>query len=165
MLCDGTRSASGVSLSNHLDAWPCIACPAGISILAHEVNRMLDKRTNAGARLRHGESDLIDAQRIAGIGSWQWDLKTDVVVFSPDLYRLLGMDSARRALNSADLVRCFVPESEARLKAGLDRAVLTGEPCALDIEGLHPDGGRRWMDAPCEASRGVDGRVNRRIGR
>jgi len=164
MLCDGTSSAPGVLLSNHLGARSSIACHAGNSILAHEVNRMLDKRTNAEARLRHGEPDLIDAQRIAGIGSWQWDLKTDVVAFSPDLYRLLGMDSTRRALNRADLVRCFVAESEARLKAGLDRAVLTGEPCALDIEALHPDGTRRWMVAHCEARRNVDGRVSGLIG-
>lgn len=128
---------------------------------------MLDERTNAEARLRKDKADLIHAQRIAGIGSWRLDMKTDVVAFSPELYRLLGMDSSRHALNSAELVRCFVPESKARLKAGLDRTVLTGEPCELDIEAVQavrPDGERRWMVAHCEASRDAEGRVSRLIG-
>jgi len=125
---------------------------------------MLDERTNAEARLRKDEADLIRAQRIAGIGSWQWDIKTDVIEFSPALYRLLGMDSSRHTLNLAELVNCFVPESRARLKACLDRTVLTGEPCELDIEAVRPGGEHRWMVAHCGASRDADGRTSTLIG-
>ena len=42
--------------------------------------------------LRQKSEELTEAQRLAGLGSWQWDARTDTVTWSEELYRLDGRD-------------------------------------------------------------------------
>jgi PAS domain S-box-containing protein len=41
---------------------------------------------------RENERRLAAAEGVAGMGSWEWDLSTDRVIWSPGLYRLYGME-------------------------------------------------------------------------
>ena len=53
----------------------------------------LDARTKAeeaAAALRAREADLNEAQRLAHIGSWYWDAKTDVTTGSDELLRIFS---------------------------------------------------------------------------
>src|SRR5208282_1954454 len=47
--------------------------------------------------LREREADLTEAQRLANVGSWQWDVETDAVTWSEQLYRIAGLDSSSPA--------------------------------------------------------------------
>src|SRR4051812_18581566 len=47
-------------------------------------------RKHAEELLVRKESELKDAQRLAGVGSWHWDAATDRVVWSEELYRIAG---------------------------------------------------------------------------
>ena len=38
------------------------------------------------------QSELTEAQRLAGIGSWQWDSNMNEVVWSDELYRIAGLE-------------------------------------------------------------------------
>ena len=42
--------------------------------------------------LRDRDADLAEAQRIARLGSWQWDLNTGSQSWSDETYRMLGID-------------------------------------------------------------------------
>ena len=42
--------------------------------------------------LRRKEIELQEAQRLAGVGSWQWEPDTDTVVWSEELSRIAGRD-------------------------------------------------------------------------
>jgi PAS domain S-box-containing protein len=44
--------------------------------------------------LRQKEKDLLEAQRLAGVGSWQWHVRNDTVTWSEELYRIAGRDPA-----------------------------------------------------------------------
>ena len=46
--------------------------------------------------LRRKESELKEAQRLAGVGSWQWDRHSGTVVWSEELYRIANRDPACR---------------------------------------------------------------------
>ena len=49
--------------------------------------------------LRLRETELKEAQRLAQVGSWQWDPATDTVLWSEELYRIAGRDSALPAVS------------------------------------------------------------------
>ena len=138
--------------------------PAEIATVAHEFNRMLDTRARDEERLRKSEADLGEAQRIAQMGSWQWDLATDAVVCSTELYRLMALDPAQPALKVADLARMYTLETWTRLRAAADHAVASGEPYEIVIEVIRRDGEQRWMVARGEAKRDTNGRVSGVIG-
>ena len=46
--------------------------------------------------LQRREAQLAEAQRIAKIGSWEWDVVNDVVTWSDELYRIYGVTPDER---------------------------------------------------------------------
>ena len=49
--------------------------------------------------LQRTQMEFREAQRLAGVGSWQWDPDTDTVVWSEELYRITGRDPSLPAVN------------------------------------------------------------------
>ncbi|MEO8483190.1 MAG: EAL domain-containing protein, partial [Acidobacteriota bacterium] len=55
---------------------------------------MTRSRLEVEAQLRRSESQLAEAQAVAHVGSWQYDLVNDVLTWSLETYRILGVDPA-----------------------------------------------------------------------
>jgi signal transduction histidine kinase len=66
----------------------CFPVVAIYSTLARNV----ELRWRAEMALRDRDADLAEAQRIARVGSWQWDLNTGSQSWSEETYRLLGVE-------------------------------------------------------------------------
>src|SRR5262249_6938694 len=49
-------------------------------------------RKQAEESLRRKESELREAQRLASIGSWQWDQSTNAISWSEELFRIAGLE-------------------------------------------------------------------------
>ena len=57
-----------------------------------ELRRTIDAQRTSEQSLRASERRLVEAQRVARIGSWEWDLATDVITWSDEHYRLFGVE-------------------------------------------------------------------------
>lgn len=114
--------------------------------------------------LRRKEFELAEAQRLAGVGSWQWDPETDTVIWSDELYRIVGRDPNLPAVNYRDHAQLYTAESWERLRRAVEEALSTGAPYELELEMIRPDGGARWLIARGEALRDAAGRVVRLRG-
>ena len=56
-----------------------------------ELNDTLEQRVaQRTAELREREAWLREAQRVGRIGNWRWDVSTDIVWWSDELYRIFG---------------------------------------------------------------------------
>ena len=109
--------------------------------------------------LRESEGQLKEAQRIAHIGSSMWDLATDTTVWSDEIYRITGRDPRRPPPRHSERVSLYTPESWARLESAVQRTLATGEPYALELEVVRPDGTRRQTYARGMPLRDADGRI------
>lgn len=107
-------------------------------------------RKLAEAALKESESLLKQAQRLARIGNWRWDFRTDAPIWSQELYRIFGRDPALPPANYNEIRQFFTAESWARLSAAVDRTVQDGAPYEVDVEIERPDG-NRWVLAIGEA--------------
>jgi PAS domain S-box-containing protein len=114
--------------------------------------------------LRQKEKELSEAQRLAQIGSWDWDPSTDTVTWSRELYRISGRDPSLPALNYKEHSLLYSPESMERLRGFVDEALRNGTPYELDMEMILPDGSTKWIRARGEAARDATGRVVRLRG-
>ncbi len=99
------------------------------------------------------------AQRLAGIGSWQWDTQTGVHTWSEEIYRIYGRDPAMPAAGYPEVSQYFTAESWTHLAATVDQALAQGLAYECDAEVLRADGSRRWITTRGEATRGEDGTV------
>ena len=111
--------------------------------------------------LRESQHDLAEAQRIAHIGSWTLDPATGDATWSPEMYRILGLNLNGPPLRLADIPIHFRPDSVTRVTAAVERAVRTGEPWLLDLEFVRPDGTQGWVASRAEAERDTSGQVSR----
>ena len=117
-----------------------------------------DRRRAEDALLK-SERDLKEAQRLAQIGSWDWDAATDTITWSDEYYRIYGFDPAQRPPGYVDHLKAYTPESAARLDAAVKRSMQTGEPYELDLELVGTEKTSRWVTARSETKRDAQGRI------
>ena len=116
-------------------------------------------RERAVEQLQRSEDTLREAQRLGQIGSWEWEISTDITTWSEELYRIYGRDPTRLPPNYAEHPQLYSAESWARLSAAVERALATGEPYRLELEYRRPDGATGWVEGRGEAVRDADGRI------
>ena len=117
------------------------------------------RRDRSEEALRKREVELSEAQRLAHIGSWDWDAVKDTIWWSPEYYRIYGRDPSQPTPNYADHLQAYTAESARRLDVAVKRAMETGEPYEVDLEFAEPSGSTRWVVARGEATRDADGRI------
>ena len=116
-------------------------------------------RKAAEQALHQKDIDLTESQRLAGVGSWQWDPETGVVLWSQELYRIAGRDPGLPAVSYNEHPTLYTSESWERLRHAVEEALWTGKPYELDVEMVRPDGTTRWLIARGEALRDAGGRI------
>ena len=72
---------------------------------------------------RRAEQRLAEAQRLGQIGSFDRDLEADDVVWSPETYRIFGVDPERLLPSREGVLGQVVPEDRDRLRAEVDSAI------------------------------------------
>jgi PAS domain S-box-containing protein len=106
--------------------------------------------------LRQRERDLAEAQRVARLGSWKWDLVTDEFNWSAEFFRILGYDpESDEASKAAHLDRVH-PEDRQIVNDRLAALVSEGEPCSVDHRIVLPDGSVRFLHCMARVERGTD---------
>jgi PAS domain S-box-containing protein len=120
---------------------------------------LAEERKTAVKALHQREKELLEAQRVAQIGHWQWDPKTGVVVWSKELYRIAGRDPDLAPPPFTEQSRMYVPESYERLKSAVKETLQSGKPYKLDLQIVRPDGNARWITDHGEAMRDSAGRI------
>jgi PAS domain S-box-containing protein len=125
-----------------------------------EINRDITERKQTEESLREKEAELREAQRIAHVGSWHWDAKTDVTTGSDELLRIYGFDPATQFMpNFRDQKgRCYPDDDWVRLNAAVQTTMETGIGYELDVWAIR--GGKPiWVTTRSEVIRNDDGQV------
>jgi len=97
-------------------------------------------RKIAEEALLHNQKMLTRTERIAHIGSWEWEIANDTVMWSEELYRIFQLDPNEKAPNWAEQPKLYVPEDFDKLRKAVEKAVADGTPYALEIRALRKDG-------------------------
>jgi PAS domain S-box-containing protein len=120
---------------------------------------LVEERKQAEQALRQSETELMKAQRLANVGSWRWDPRTDTVTWSEELYRIAGLDPGLPAVSYKEHPKLYTAESWDRLRRAVEEALRTGTPYELDLEMIRIDGARRWLIAKGEVRRDSTGHI------
>lgn len=111
------------------------------------------------ALTNEAKQNLVGAQRIAGIGSWEWQPGGNAITWSEGLYAVLGRDLTLPAPTFETLPQFYTPDSWERLAAAIARALEMGAPYELELEMIRADATAVWTLTRGEAVRGADGAV------
>ncbi|WP_437835388.1 ATP-binding protein [Sorangium sp. So ce1153] len=100
----------------------------------------LTERRLAEQELRRSERMLNEAQRIAHVGSWSYDLASRTVRWSEQLYHILGVDPSKRP--TFELFASLIhPEDRHRVLGGAESASPLGIASPVECRVVRPSTG------------------------
>jgi PAS domain S-box-containing protein len=109
------------------------------------VGATIAEREAGKAELLALTSGLREAQALAHIGSWEWDIRRDLVTWSDELYRIYGLDPAAGPVDYARYLESIHPEDREFVSATVRRAQEEQRPYAFEHRVLRPDGSVRMV--------------------
>jgi PAS domain S-box-containing protein len=123
--------------------------------------------------LQESKARLEEAQRVAHVGHWEWDLETDVVVWSDETYRIFGLSPQERPMDLATVRAMVHPEDRESLYRGVDEDLFAGVRPEAEFRIVRPSGevrtvhsltSKRWSSMPGDAKRDASGRPYKLFG-
>jgi PAS domain-containing protein len=112
-----------------------------------------------GARLRELRSGAAEGSGPEGspAGSAQWNLLTDEVVWSAELFAIFGRSAERGALSLDELPSWVLDEDQPLLTAALTDTLVDGSPLDVEFRIVRPDGGIRVLHMAGEPELDAEG--------
>jgi PAS domain S-box-containing protein len=126
--------------------------------------RDITARKEAERELQKRQLMLARTEAIAHVGSWEWEIATDTVTWSEELFRIFQRDPARGAPPFSRHQELFPAEDMKQLTRAVAQAVKQGLPYELELRALRPDGTMRHCLGRGFPERGEDGTVVRLFG-
>jgi PAS domain S-box-containing protein len=131
-----------------------------VMVLCNDVT----ERRQAEESLRRSGRQLAEAQRLAHIGNWEWDIPTNTVVWSDELFRIFGFEPQEfRATYEAFLERLH-PDDRPQMIAVIEKALERPTTFTHYHRVILPDGTVRILHNRGEVLVGEDGRPVRMFG-
>jgi PAS domain S-box-containing protein len=139
---------------------------AGELSFALEAIERAAQNAQAQAALAASEASLVEAQRIARLGSWEWDVEHDHLRWSAEVYRLLGLEPGTFAdvLPTQAFLDAVHPDDVARVAETLGRSLRNAAPFDLHYRVLLPDGLERRIHSTGQVFVDAAGKVARMAG-
>ena len=117
------------------------------------------ERKVAEEELQHKKAELLEAQHLAKIGSWEWNPRSGNFHWSEELYRIYGLRPNTPLPAFEEWEQFFTPESWTKVLAFMREAMEIGATRELDLELVLPDGNRRWVVIRGQAIRDSGGGI------
>ncbi len=158
----GLGVSGAVLIENASWTLPLLILPAfGIYSL---LERNVHLRQQAETALKASDHNLADAQRIAHLGSWEWDLLTEKVVWSDETFRIAGFVPNSFAPTYRDFLLSVHPEDRRVVEQAVGSAVREGGPFSVEHRVQRPDGTVRTLHQQGEVVCDDQGRKIRLVG-
>ena len=107
---------------------------------AHDVERTVVEQD-----LLLNKQLLIDAQRIAQIGSWSLDWQTGALIWSDEIFRIFGVDKHQFSPNYEAFLSMVHPLDRAEVDRVFQASVVNREPYEITHRLLLPDDSVKWV--------------------
>lgn len=91
-----------------------------------ELEREMAVRVASEGKLRHGEALLAEAQRVAHLGSWEWDIASNRVTWSDEMYRIYGYSNSGFEIDFSKAMERVVIEDRGRIQDNISGPLSEG---------------------------------------
>jgi PAS domain S-box-containing protein len=111
------------------------------------VGATLAEREAGAVALSQAATRLGEAQALAHVGSWEWDVRRDVVTWSDELYRIFGLSPQAEPVTYRSYLERLHPEDRPFVEEIVMRAYADRGPFAFEHRIVRPDGVERVISS------------------
>jgi len=109
--------------------------PIGIIAIIRDITQ----RKRSENRLRKSEARLAEAQSIAHLGSWDWDISKNVLYWSDEIYRIFGLKPQEFEATYEAFLKTVHPDDKELVNKAVEEALDKKKPYSIDHRILLPD--------------------------
>jgi len=124
-----------------------------------KVTRDVTERRKVTEALLQHERLLDETQRLARLGSWEWDIDGDHVTWSDEMFRIFGIEREGFTPTYAAYLERLDPEDRLVANELVLRCVESGDPYIFDHRVTRSDGSEGWVQARGRAVRDASGAI------
>ena len=100
--------------------------------------------------LLESEIRLNEAQKISHLGNWEWNIATDELYWSDEVYRIFGLDPLEFGATYDAFLKNVHPDDRNHVENVIKEALLNGKPYEIDYRITLADEGERIVHAQGE---------------
>ncbi|MEW6468794.1 MAG: PAS domain S-box protein [Bacteroidota bacterium] len=123
-----------------------------------------EKIAQLNASLSESKTQLLTAQQIAHIGSWEWDIVKNTVTWSDELYRIYGMQPRKASLTYEELLHPVHIADRGMAKKVIEESFRTCKPFNFYYRIVRPDSSIRNIHAIGQVSVNQEGKAVKMFG-
>src|SRR5580658_7764300 len=112
-----------------------------------ERKRADEERLALARKLEESNARLEEAQRVAHVGHWEWDLETNQVVWSDETYRIFGLRPQERPMDFPTVRGMVHPDDRESLFRGVGVDLAAGAYPVAEFRIVRPSGEVRTVHA------------------
>jgi PAS domain S-box-containing protein len=143
-----------VSLVSKFPVFDAAGTVVAVGVVANDIT---DRRLTEQA-LREQRTLLAEAQKVAGLGSWEWDPDTGRVSWSSELYRILGVQPQDLPPSFENYLERVHPEDRQQSGAMVARALMDSRSFSMLERIVRPGGEVRYLRSQGEVVRNERGK-------
>jgi rsbT co-antagonist protein RsbR len=128
------------------------------------IARDISDRKRIEQSLREREAGLAEAQRIAHLGNWDLDIRTEGLSWTDEIYRIFGLTPQEFKANRAAFYERVHPDDAAYVLREQEAALTKGRPFSVEHRIVRPNGEVRHVFEKAEVTFDENGAPVRFLG-
>jgi two-component system cell cycle sensor histidine kinase/response regulator CckA len=137
---------------------------AGFVAVSGTFSWLVARRYAVEVALRSSETRLIQAQELAHVGNWEWDVRRNKISWSDELYRIVGVERGSFQETYSGFLDFVHPEDRPIIEEAVRHAMTERRPYNIEHRIVRRDGMVRVLNARGRAIVDESGQVVRLVG-
>lgn len=138
--------------------------PDGRTIGVGGVVIEISDRKRAEAALLKTTHDLQQAQRLAHIGNWSFDVNTQAITWTDEIFRIFGLEPESTPPTYEELLQYYHPQDRDRFQLIVGQAIQEAAGYDTEFSIIRTDGSIGHISAKAEVVQDAEGKVVRLFG-
>src|SRR5260370_130790 len=135
--------------------------PEVLTMANEDVQRTLEELSR---NLQENKAWLEEAQRVAHVGYWVWDLQTNRVIWSDETYRIFGLTPQEGQIDLAKVRESIHPDDREEVFRIAEESVRSGERADSEHRVIRPSGEIRVVHSLGDLKKDASGRPYQMFG-
>jgi PAS domain S-box-containing protein len=138
--------------------------PSGQLLCYQAAHVDITARKQTEIALHQANTRLALAQQAAKTGMWEWDMPANILNWTPEFFRLFGLDPATAKADFATWRGTLHPEDLATAEKQISESIRDRRPLENEYRIVLPSGENRWIFAAGDTTYAADGTPLRMAG-